>query len=67
MIRPNARRQVFNKDIPKGCRDMFSKAGDKGGMVKNSQMKLNFLPTFKQLWKLCLYDDENYFVGRWKK
>src|SRR4051812_8731141 len=53
------------RDIPRGCRDMFSKAGGKEEeWLKIPRNEIELLPVHsKQLIETyCLYDDENYFV-----
>lgn len=53
------------RDIPKGCRDMFSIAGDKPEeWLKIPRTEIDLLPAHsKQLVETyCLYDKENYFV-----
>jgi SET domain-containing protein len=50
------------KDIPKGCRTIFSK--DAGEWIKLSFEEVAQLPapSRKLIETYCLYDDENYFV-----
>ena len=53
------------RDIPKGCRDMFSKPGNKEEeWLKIPRNEIDLLPAHsRQLVETyCLYDDENYFV-----
>jgi len=50
------------RDIPKGCRKMFSKGI--GEWIKIPKAKIVLLPTHSKtlIETYCLYDDENYFV-----
>jgi len=50
------------RDIPAGCRDMFSKGV--GEWIKITKEEVDALPSHsKQLIEnYCLWDDENYFV-----
>jgi SET domain-containing protein len=50
------------KDIPKGCRTIFSK--DIGEWIKLSIKEVEQLPAHSRnlIETYCLYDDENYFV-----
>jgi SET domain-containing protein len=50
------------KDIPKGCRTIFSKAV--GEWIKLSYAEVEQLPHYSRnhIETYCLYDDENYFV-----
>jgi SET domain-containing protein len=53
------------RDIPKGCRNMFSNPGNKQEeWLKIPHTEIELLPpSSKQLIETyCLYDDENYFV-----
>jgi SET domain-containing protein len=50
------------RDIPKGCRTIFSKGV--GEWIKISFVEAELLPSHSQdlLETYCLYDEENYFV-----
>ncbi len=50
------------RDIPKGCRNMFSK--NIGEWIKVPKAKINLLPFHSKtlIETYCLYDEENYFV-----
>jgi SET domain-containing protein len=50
------------KDIPKGCREMFSKA--MGEWATISRKEIDELPPHAKdiVENYCLYDEENYFV-----
>jgi SET domain-containing protein len=50
------------RDIPKGCRDMFSK--DNGEWIKVPIAEIEALPDASRdlVETYCLYDEENYFV-----
>jgi SET domain-containing protein len=50
------------RDIPKGCRQMFSKGI--GEWVKIPKSEIELLPVHSKtlIETYCLYDDENYFV-----
>jgi SET domain-containing protein len=50
------------RDIPKGCRKMFSKGI--GEWIKIPKAKIELLPAHSKtlIETYCLYDDENYFV-----
>ena len=52
------------RDIPMGCREMFSKAGSHEEWITIPKKEIEQLPAHaKQLIETyCLYDDENYFV-----
>ena len=53
------------RDIPTGCRNMFSVAGDNPEeWLKIPRLEIDLLPAHsKQLVETyCLYDEENYFV-----
>jgi SET domain-containing protein len=53
------------RDIPKGCRAMFSSPGnEQEDWLKIPREEIDLLPAHsKQLIETyCLYDDENYFV-----
>ncbi|MBL7703442.1 MAG: SET domain-containing protein [Ferruginibacter sp.] len=52
------------RDIPKGCRDMFSKPDDADEWITVSKSEINELPAHAQfvVGNYCLYDEENYFV-----
>ena len=59
------------RDIPKGCRDMFSKPDDEEDWIKVSKKEIENLPVAIQLVveNYCLYDEVHYFVpaGGFKK
>ena len=50
------------RDIPKGCRDMFSKGV--GEWIKITKAEVASLPDYSKrlIETYCLWDDENYFV-----
>jgi SET domain-containing protein len=50
------------RDIPKGCRTMFSK--NIGEWIKIPKTEIELLPAHSKtlIETYCLYDDENYFV-----
>jgi SET domain-containing protein len=50
------------RDIPKGCRKMFSKGI--GEWIKIPKAEVELLPTHSKtlIETYCLYDEENYFV-----
>jgi SET domain-containing protein len=54
------------RDIPKGCRTMFSKPiPEKDEWIKIPRAEVNALPEHSK-WLVenyCLYDDENYFIA----
>ena len=51
-------------DIPKGCRDMFSKPTAADEWITIPKKEVEALPAHAQfvVGNYCLYDDENYFV-----
>ena len=51
-------------DIPKGCRDMFSKPTAADEWIIISKKEVEALPSHAQfvVGNYCLYDEENYFV-----
>ena len=51
-------------DIPKGCRDMFSKPDINDTWIKVPKKEIEALPQHAQfiVGNYCLYDDENYFI-----
>lgn len=56
---------VFSiQDIPKGCRDMFSKPDVNDKWITVSKKEVEALPAHAQfiVGNYCLYDDENYFI-----
>ena len=59
------------RDIPKGCRNMFSKPDDEEDWIKVSKNEIENLPVAVQLVveNYCLYDEVHYFVpaGGFKK
>ncbi|HTF19996.1 MAG TPA: SET domain-containing protein [Chryseolinea sp.] len=52
------------RDIPKGCRDMFSKPHPDDNWIKIPLTEVENLPEHAKflIWNYCLFDDENYFV-----
>ncbi len=52
------------KDIPKGCRSMFSKPDDASEWINVSKNEIEALPAHAQflVGNYCLYDEENYFI-----
>ena len=52
------------QDIPKGCRDMFSKPDVADKWILLSKEEVNALPPHSKFLveNYCLYDEENYFV-----
>ena len=52
------------RDIPKGCRSMFSKAGNHEEWITIPRTEIDKLPAHSKalVENYCLYDDENYFV-----
>ncbi len=52
------------RDIPKGCRSMFSKAAEQEQWITVSKAEVQTLPAHSKLLieNYCLYDEENYFV-----
>jgi SET domain-containing protein len=52
------------QDIPKGCRDMFSKPDVNDKWITVSKKEVAVLPAHAQfiVGNYCLYDDENYFI-----
>lgn len=52
------------KNIPRGCRDMFSKPDKQENWIKLSKAEVELLPQHSKLLieNYCLYDAENYFV-----
>ncbi len=52
------------KDIPKGCRDMFSKPDTNDKWITVPKTEVEALPPHAQfiIGNYCLYDDENYFI-----
>jgi SET domain-containing protein len=59
------------RDIPKGCRSMFSEPDTPDDWVSMSRAEVDALPEHArhQVENYCLYDDEQYFVpaGGFKK
>ncbi|GAB2814113.1 SET domain-containing protein [Ferruginibacter profundus] len=51
-------------DIPKGCRDMFSKPGTDDEWVTVPKTEVDALPPHAQfiVGNYCLYDEDNYFI-----
>lgn len=54
------------KDIPKGCREMFSKPTSPDEWISLSRQEVEDLPIHAQVMvgNYCLFDDQNYFVPR---
>ena len=52
------------RDIPKGCRSMFSKTNDTENWISISKAEIEKLPVHSKalVENYCLYDDANYFV-----
>jgi SET domain-containing protein len=52
------------KNIPKGCRDMFSKPDKSDQWITISKQEVASLPDHSRLLieNYCLFDEENYFV-----
>jgi SET domain-containing protein len=52
------------QDIPKGCRDMFSKPDVNDKWITVSKKEVDALPAHAQfiVGNYCLYDNENYFI-----
>ena len=52
------------RDIPKACRDMFSKPDDAAEWVTVPKKEVEALPVHAQfiVGNYCLYDDDNYFI-----
>jgi SET domain-containing protein len=52
------------KNIPRGCRDMFSKPDVQETWIKLSKVEVELLPQHAKLVieNYCLYDEENYYV-----
>jgi SET domain-containing protein len=52
------------RDIPKGCRSMFSKTNDTESWISISKTEVEKLPVHSKalVENYCLYDDANYFV-----
>lgn len=52
------------QDIPKGCRDMFSKPDKNDRWIAITKKEVESLPPHARLLveNYCLYDEENYFV-----
>lgn len=52
------------RDIPKGCRNMFSKPNDEEKWIPISKAEVDNLPVHSKalIENYCLYDDESYFV-----
>jgi hypothetical protein len=67
MLRPSSIEGVgvfAIRDIPKGCRDMFSKPDAADEWVTVPKTAIETLPAYAQfiVGNYCLYDDENYFI-----
>lgn len=52
------------QDIPKGCREMFSKPDTNDDWITVSKTEVEKLPLHTQfiIGNYCLYDDDNYFI-----
>ena len=52
------------RDIPKGCRDMFSKSSPDDKWITVSRGEMSALPAHTQWFiaNYCLFDEENYYV-----
>ena len=52
------------RDIPSGCRDIFSKPHADDNWIKVPHAEVEQLPQHAKflIWNYCLFDDENYFV-----
>ena len=52
------------RDIPKGCRDMFSKPDVNDEWITVPKNEVDNLPPHAQfiVGNYCLYDDDNYFI-----
>jgi SET domain-containing protein len=52
------------RDIPKGCRSMFSKANEQEQWIPITKTEVEKLPAHAKalIENYCLYDDEHYFV-----
>jgi SET domain-containing protein len=52
------------RDIPRGCRDIFSKPHPNDNWIKIPLAEVEKLPEHAKflIWNYCLFDDENYFV-----
>jgi len=52
------------RDIPKGCRDMFSKPDANDEWITVPKNEVDSLPPHAQfiVGNYCLYDDDNYFI-----
>ncbi len=53
------------QDIPKGCREMFSKTNEHEQWITVSKKEVENLPAHAKalIENYCLYDAENYFVS----
>jgi hypothetical protein len=51
-------------DIPRGCRDMFSKPDAADDWITVAKSEVDALPAHAQfiVGNYCLYDDDNYFI-----
>ena len=51
-------------DIPKGCREMFSKPDVNDKWITVSKKEVEALPAYAQfiVGNYCLYDEDNYFI-----
>ena len=52
------------RDIPEGCRSMFSKANEQEQWIPISKSEVENLPAHAKalIENYCLYDEENYFI-----
>jgi len=67
MLRPSSVEGVgvfAVQDIPKGCREMFSKPTAQDHWVSLSVNEVEALPAHAKsmIWNYCLFDERNYFV-----
>ncbi len=67
MIRPSAIEGIgvfALRDIPKGCREMFSKANAHEQWITVPKIEVADLPEHSRalIENYCLYDEENYFI-----
>src|SRR5512147_1406977 len=67
MLKPSAVEGVgvfAVQDIPKGCRDMFTKPTEQDHWITVSMKEVEELPPHARfmIGNYCLFDDKNYFV-----
>ncbi len=65
MLKPSALHGIgvfAIRDIPKGCRNMFSKGV--GEWIRVPRTEIDALPQYSKdlVENFCLYDEENYFI-----